>query len=157
MRDAPTEPEPVDNSGDRLGDDADGLAALTATWRALSGTDASAPTLAVLRALHREGCAVAHLRAAWAVARDPSRKPGTAPISVNYLAPIVRDAMAGRLATQRAARGESGATARAWMHDEQALDGKARELKLSARPGETYEALRQRVAAKLEMTAATCG
>lgn len=143
VRNAPEVREPVDK--------ACGQPPLAEVWQELAGVPPNAPTADVLAKLLQEGCAVAHLRVAWEVARE--RKPSPQRIPVAYVAPIVREAMAGKLAVQRAARGEKPAQTHAWMHDDEALLAKARDAGVHARPGETYEDLRRRVGQALEVRA----
>lgn len=142
VREAPDPTEAVDKSGE------EGLP-LAAAWREMAGEAPQGATARVLTALAGEGCAAAHLRVAWAVARE--RKPLPERISVAYVAPIVRDARDGKLAVQRAQRGAAPASAaQAWQHDDNALVAKGGELGLSARPGESYPRFRARVGAEIE-------
>ncbi len=121
-------------------------------WAVVTGTAPNATARTVVAALDAEGATVDHLRLAWSVAQE--RKPGQARIPVQYLAPIVRDAMAGRLSVQRAARGETSAASRAWMHNDEALRLKCVERGIEPRPGEDRQAVRARVARAME--AAPC-
>ena len=120
-------------------------------WQALNPAARLTPEgAALLDGLAGEGCTVVHLRAAWGVARE--RKPAPERISLAYVVPIIRDAIAGKLAAQRAVLGEAppGVGARAWLHDDRALVAKGNELGLQARPGETYPDFRGRVAKAIE-------
>ncbi len=137
---------PVDNSEADLGSvrEADEL---ELEWQALTGKPASGVEEAFLGQMAGEGVRVEHLRLAWATAR--TRKPAPERIPVAYLAPILRDAVAGKLALQRAMTPEAATNDRAWLHDQGALVAKAQALGLQARPGETDQAFRKRVAEKL--------
>lgn len=116
-------------------------------WQALTGKPATSIDEAFLGQMADEGVRVEHLRLAWATAR--TRKPAPERIPVAYIAPILRDAVAGKLALQRAMTPEAAANDRAWLHDQGALVAKAQALGLQARPGETDQGLRKRVAEKL--------
>ena len=142
VREAPDPPEAVDKSGEEG-------STLAVVWRELAGYPPGLLGANVLAALAEEGCAAAHLRVAWAVARERKLLPDR--ISVAYVAPIVRDARDGKLAVQRAQRGAAPASAtQAWQHDDNALVAKGGELGLSARPGESYPQFRARVGAEIE-------
>ena len=91
----------------------------------------------------RAGLTVEQLRQAIGIARQA--KPPEEPLNPAYLAPIV----------ERVVSGKSGnGQASAWKSDEQAAMAKGRELGISPRAGEDWQAFRQRIASKLRDHAA---